>query len=132
MGNKVKAVILWIIPAVCIFCSSITLVTGLGYDGNVGFFAPLFVGFIFIVIGNYLPKMKQSYIVGIKIPWTLSDEDNWNKTHRLAGFLWVISGIVLMAAAFIKVKGFVLIPVLIVMTLGPVCYSYFLYKNKSK
>ena len=42
--------------------------------------------------GNYLPKSRQNYTIGIKLPWTLADVDNWNKTHRLAGALWIAAG----------------------------------------
>ena len=51
------------------------------------------MGLVFIIIGNYLPKCKQNYTVGIKLPWTLNSEENWNKTHRLAGYVFMLCGI---------------------------------------
>ena len=89
------------------------------------------MGALFVVIGNYLPKCKQSYTVGIKIPWTLNDEENWNKTHRLAGFLWVIGGVVIMATAFLGTFWLFFV-VLIPMVIVPFVYSYSLYKKSSK
>ncbi len=50
------------------------------------------VGILFLVLGNYLPKMKQSYTLGIKTPWTLDHEVVWNKTHRLAGPCFMVAG----------------------------------------
>ena len=60
------------------------------------------IGVLFMIIGNYLPKCKQNYTMGIKLPWTLDDEENWNRTHRFAGFLWVAGGVVIAINAFLK------------------------------
>ena len=93
---------------------------------------PLFMGALFVIIGNYMPKCKQSYTIGIKIPWTLNDEENWNKTHRMAGFLWVIGGVVIMATAFLGTFQLLFV-VLIPMVIIPFVYSYLLYKkNKTE
>lgn len=59
-------------------------------------------GVLFVVMGNYLPKAKQSYTLGIKIAWTLNSEENWNRPHRLAGWIWMISGLLMIADAFLK------------------------------
>jgi uncharacterized membrane protein len=59
------------------------------------------MGVLFIFIGNWLPKCKQTYTLGIRLPWTLADEDNWNRTHRFAGPVWVVCGLVVMAGALI-------------------------------
>ena len=44
---------------------------------------------MFMVIGNYLPKVKQNNTIGIRVVWTLQDEENWNATHRFSGKIWV-------------------------------------------
>ena len=56
---------------------------------------------LFIFVGNLLPKIKNNFFMGIKNPWTLSSDDVWNKTHRLAGFLFVIAGAVSLAGSFL-------------------------------
>lgn len=48
---------------------------------------------VFLVVGNYLPKTRQNYTIGIMIPWTPANEENWNRTHRFAGYLWMSGGI---------------------------------------
>lgn len=103
--------------------------TALGHKISVEIIMPLFMGALFVVIGNYMPKCKQSYTLGIKLPWTLDDEENWNKTHRLAGFLWVIGGVVIMASAFLG-KFWLFFVVLVPMVIIPTVYSYILYRNK--
>lgn len=91
------------------------------------------VSFVFILIGNYLPKVKQNYTVGIKLPWTLNDEENWDKTHRLAGRLWVIGGLFMLALALVFERGlYLVLPLLIILTLVPSLYSYVLYQKKQQ
>ncbi len=132
VNDKMFTLVLWIIPVISLLCNSMVYATALGHKISVEIIMPLFMGALFVVIGNYLPKCKQSYTVGIKLPWTLDDEENWNKTHRLAGFLWVISGIVIMATAFLGVF-WIFFVLLIPMVIIPFVYSYILYKkNKNK
>lgn len=103
-----------------------------GIDINVTTILPLIIGLLFLLIGNYMPKCKQSYTVGIKTPWALDDEENWNKTHRLGGFLWIIGGLLIMFSGFLPSEmttPYILIA-LIPMTIIPYVYSYLLYKKK--
>ena len=90
---------------------------------------PILIGLLFIVIGNYMPKTKQSYTMGIKLPWTLASEENWNRTHRLAGFLWVIGGVYFLAMTFIGWSLVAFLIPLAVMVLVPAVYSYLLYRK---
>lgn len=132
ISDKILTLVLWIVPVISLLCNSMVFATALGHKVNVEIIMTLFMGAVFIVIGNYLPKCKQSYTVGIKLPWTLNDEENWNKTHRLAGFLWVIGGVAIMATAFAGTFLFFFI-VLVPMVIVPFVYSYILYKkNKTE
>lgn len=91
------------------------------------------ISLVFVLIGNYLPKVKQNYTVGIKLPWTLNDEENWDKTHRLAGRLWVIGGLFMLALALVFERGlYLVLPLLIILTLVPSLYSYVLYQKKQQ
>ena len=102
------------------------------YRFNVGKIAEIGIALLFIFIGNYLPKCKQSFTLGIKTMWTLSDERVWNKTHRLGGVLFVIAGVVTLAAALFCGEK-VMFAVTMVTMLGTVTvttvYSYILYKK---
>lgn len=129
MNEKTKHVLHWIIPTISIFCSGTTLAAALGMDVKTALLAPMFVGLIFVVIGNYLPKMTQSYTVGIKIPWTLHSEENWNKTHRMAGFLWVIGGIAMIITGALGIGSIGIIVITAIMVLVPVLYSYLLFRK---
>ncbi len=129
INDKMFTLVLWIIPLLSLLVNSMVYATALGHDMNVEVIMPLFMGALFIIIGNYMPKCKQSYTMGIKLPWTLDDEENWNKTHRMAGFLWVIGGVVIMATAFLGAFWIFFI-LLIPMVIVPTVYSYLLYKKK--
>ena len=83
---------------------------------------------MFIIIGNYLPKARQNYTIGIKIPWTLANEENWNRTHRLAGYLWMICGILMI---LISLTRFVPAEWLLIMVLVPCIYSFWLHAEKA-
>ena len=89
---------------------------------------PLLLGVSLVAIGNYLPKCQQNYTIGIKIPWTLNSEENWNRTHRLAGFVWVMGGIIMILSAF-WVGIWITIAVSAMMALIPVIYSYALHRK---
>ena len=131
INDKIFTLVLWIIPVISLLCNSMVYATALGHKVSVEIIMPLFMGALFVIIGNYMPKCKQSYTMGIKLPWTLDDEENWNKTHRMAGFLWVIGGVIIMATAFLGVFWLFFV-VLIPMVIVPTIYSYCLYKNKNK
>lgn len=132
MPDKTRCLVQWIIPVVELFASGITLGSALGADIKVSLFAPMFLGVVFIIIGNFMPKMTQSYTVGIKLPWTLNDEENWDKTHRLAGFVWVACGLLMIAGAFLPCRMTILWILLAAMILVPTVYSYLLFLKKKK
>ena len=127
-SDKIIHLVLWIMPVMSIVLNTFTYAAALGMDVPVEKFMPVFMGLLFVIIGNYLPKCKQNYTVGIKISWTLHSEENWNKTHRFAGILWVVCGLAMMASGFIG--GFwVFFPIVLLMVLAPMVYSFLLYRK---
>ena len=133
-NSKVFGLIIWLMPIVSLgFCDT-TYAVALGYEVNINMIVCAFLGILFILIGNYLPKCKQNYTIGIKVVWALDDEENWNKTHRLAGKLWVIGGLVVLVTAFIAIEYFfyVLLAMSVIMVLVPILYSYIYYKKNNQ
>lgn len=130
--NNMLGLVLWIIPVMNTLLNVMVYLTALGRDINIAVVMPLFFGALFVVIGNYLPKCRQSYTMGIKLPWTLGDEENWNATHRMAGKLWACGGLLTMPCALLPaVAAFsTMMGILLVMVLVPTVYSYRLYKKK--
>jgi uncharacterized membrane protein len=58
-------------------------------------------GLLLIVTGNYLPKARRNHFIGIRTPWTLTDERVWDRTHRFAGPLLMAGGLGIGAATFV-------------------------------
>ncbi|NCB74700.1 MAG: DUF1648 domain-containing protein [Clostridia bacterium] len=124
----IRAIGLWTIPVMSLIFVPITLFKGLGYEIPIVTVSTALVGLLILVIGNYLPKSRQSYTVGIKLPWTLDSEENWNKTHRLSGFVWVLGGLIIIANAFIG-SIYVLFAVIALIAVFPVVCSYLIYRG---
>ena len=72
----------------------VTILYSLGFPVKMDIIIRGLIGILFIMIGNYLPQVKQNYTFGIKTPWTLDNEVVWNKTHHFGGFVFVISGVI--------------------------------------
>lgn len=92
------------------------------------------LGILFIVLGNKMPQIKQNYFIGIKTPWALHDENNWQKTHRFSGKLWFFIGFIFFPIAFLptKIHVMILFFIVLLMALIPYLYSYLLYRKTSK
>ena len=132
--GKVLYIVLWMCPVISVLGAVLMYGTALGMEFRVEKIIPSLVGVVFIVVGNYLPKCKQSYTMGIKLPWTLNDEENWNRTHRLGGKLWVACGAVVILSMFLPNKFMVAIffSVVSVATFVPTVYSYLIFREKEK
>ncbi|NLM20376.1 MAG: SdpI family protein [Peptococcaceae bacterium] len=89
------------------------------------------VGVLIAVIGKYMGGLKHNYFAGIKTPWTLANEEVWRRTHRMAGPIWVVGGILIAVIGFIpaQYKLGLFIAVMLVLTLIPVAYSYIIFKK---
>lgn len=127
-SGKILHLVFWIIPALSVVLHTIVYAVALGKEVRVEVILPVFMGLLFVIIGNYLPKSKQNYTIGIKIPWTLDSEENWNKTHRFAGRIWLVCGIVIMLTGFFGGFWFIL-AAMFLMILAPFIYSYILYRK---
>lgn len=127
-SGKVISLIFWIIPAVSVLIAALTYSAALGKNAPVEVIANVLVGLVLVIVGNYLPKCRQSYTVGIKLPWTLNNEENWAKTHRLAGKVWVACGLAVIAAGFLKLIPVMIAAVLLAVAV-PTVYSYVLHRR---
>jgi len=128
ISDKMFSLTLWIIPAISLICCGSIYVSSLQINLNINLLVNIFTGIVFIAVGNYLPKCKRNYTVGIKLPWTLDDDENWNKTHRFGGIVWVLGGMVMLILAFLPVSW--MIPDLVVLAavvVLPTAYSFLYY-----
>ena len=135
ISPKMYRLILLICPICSIVCGAAIYGYALSLSMadwlNSTFFMNLLMGIIFFLVGNYLPKCHQNYTVGIKLPWTLADEGNWTLTHRFAGRLYAIAGILCIVNAFLRLK-WVLPAVLAAILFLPAVYSLSIYLRSRK
>ena len=137
-NKKAMRMIFWIMPAISIYVSSMIYATTFGAKLNVYTLTVLFFAILFIVIGNYMPKVKQNRTLGIKISWTLKSEENWNATHRFAGKVWFVGGVsmLLFAILFMFIPSdvciWILLPITLAFVFAPMIYSYLYYKKQLK
>ncbi|MBQ2974421.1 MAG: SdpI family protein [Clostridia bacterium] len=130
-SDKMLTLVLWVCPVISLIVSSVIYTHAMGISLDVSLVMLLLCGAMFIVIGNYLPKCKQNYTIGIKIPWTLNDEENWNYTHRVSGKIWVAGGIVILLTAVFK-QMWIFFVITAIMVIVPFVLSYLFHRKKNK
>lgn len=92
-----------------------------------------FLGLAFAGFGVYMPKIKQNYFAGFRLPWTLESEANWIATHRLAGKIWTVGGLLQFLSGLILQGELVFIcfiSIIIIMVMIPTVYSYLFFKKE--
>ena len=129
INNKVFSVVIGIVPVCSLLCGICIYANALGYKISVESIMPVFMGILFFVLGFILPKCKQNYTIGIKLPWTLHDEENWDKTHKLAGKLWIYGGIIMVVSGLFNLT-FLFMAIIFALVIIPTVYSYLLYRKQ--
>lgn len=130
-NKKALGMVFWIMPAISISVCGMMYAIALGKTAHPVMILPVMLGGLFVGIGNYMPKVKQNTTLGIKIYWTLHNEENWNKTHRFAGKCWVVGGVLMMLTAVLPTDWILALMLLaLVPLLGlPIGYSYRIYRE---
>lgn len=131
-NRKMFRLVLWIIPII----SNLSLLGLYAFALDVKFSPVVWtvvpMGLLFALIGNYLPKTRMNSTMGIKVPWAYSSEANWNATHRFAGKVWVIGGILVALCGLLPLGWAVsgMIVFMVVLCVLPIVYSYRFYKKE--
>jgi uncharacterized membrane protein len=97
------------------------------------FLIPL-IGLLFAGLGNFMHSIKPNYFIGMRLPWTLEDPENWRKTHQVGSKIWMIGGILIaVSTPFMPIAtGFIFaMIVLTVMVVYPIIFSYQLFKKSN-
>lgn len=133
-SDKVLGMVLWLLPIVSLMTNG--TIYAIALDSNFGLDIPVRIlfGLIFVILGNYMPKCKQNHTIGIRVTWTLKNEENWTKTHRFTGKVWVIGGLLILLTMFIPLKHFAygFLAIILLLALIPIVYSYLYYKKQIK
>ena len=133
-SSKIIGIVLFICPVLSIVVNCAMYLDAFDIAVDISLLILIFLGFIFTLIGNYMPKCIQNKYIGIRVKWTLEDEDNWRATHRLSSKLWAVGGIALIAVAFLPdlIAFISCLCILVLVTVIPIIYSYRFSKKKKK
>ena len=133
-NGKVFSLVLWTTPMVSVFAAVLSYSAAFDADVPVPKLTYLLLGTMFLLVGNYLPKCRQNRTIGIKIKWTLENEENWNATHRMAGKFWVAGGALLFLGVLLPedLALFLLFPVILLLVFAPMFYSWHYAKKQQK
>lgn len=102
---------------------------------QVGKTVTVLVGLLFLVLGNYMPKIKPNFYMGIRTPWTISSENVWRRTHRLGGKLFAAAGAVsVLSGLFLpgRASAFLLGILVVAVSLGAGVMSYVWWRQENR
>ncbi len=102
----------------------------LGWPLDMSRVVPVGIGVLFVALGNYLPRVRSNWWMGIRTPWTLSSERVWRRTHRLGGRVFVAAGLLVVLTAFLPGREWVIPTIAVAAALLPVAYSYLLWRRE--
>ena len=128
INEKVFRLILWLVPVIGMVCCLIPYGIALGMEINIGLWVNVLVGVMFIILGNLMHKVKQNYTIGIKLPWTLHSEENWNRTHRFGSWMFILGGVLMIVNGFFQ-STWAIVAIVILAAGIPSVYSYLLYRR---
>lgn len=133
-SSKVLGMVFWILPIVSLIVCGFIYAIVLGIEVNSTVMVRALLGVMFAVLGNYMPKCKQNHTIGVKVIWALRNEENWNRTHRFTGKLWVCGGLLLLATLSVPTENIMYVVLLLILFMAfvPVIYSYVYYRKQLK
>jgi uncharacterized membrane protein len=110
---------------------AVIVLAAFGQPLDVGAFVTLGVGVLFVVLGNVMGKIRPNWFVGVRTPWTLSSKLSWNKTHRLAGWVFIILGPLIALSGILRSNAFFVATLVLggVCLAGLVVYSYLVFRT---
>lgn len=94
----------------------------------------LLIGVLILILGNYFKTLRANYFIGIRTPWTLENETVWKATHKLAGKIWFVGGLLIILCSILfdnELNFKIFIGIIVVISLIPVVYSFVKYKRLS-
>jgi len=98
---------------------------------NISKFVLFGIWLLFVILWNYMWKIRQNYFVGIKLPWTLADEEVWNKTHRFGGKMFMLGwALFILNTFFLRQIVWVFTVVVCLIIFSPIIYAYLIFKKK--
>lgn len=127
--QSVVNVIQVVLVAFMVAMGGIIIAAGLGRNLSVETIVPIGTGLLFIVLGNYMGKIRKNFFIGIRTPWTLASDEVWARTHRLGGYLFVAAGAILVVMPVFGIGVMAVVAASLIAGLVPVVYSFVAYRR---
>lgn len=135
-SKKIAGILLYLMPMISVASSCFVYSSSLGKSPSKTAInlLPAFLSVMLIAMGNFLPKLTTNSTIGIKLPWVYTSEENWRKTHRFGGRVWVVCGIVMLSSILLPQKSqmAIMFIVIAIAMIAPTVYSYCVYKKELK
>ena len=106
-----------------------TLLFAVGYPVAMPKVAMLGVGALFVILGNYMGKLRKNFFIGIRTPWTLASDAVWERTHRFGGWLFMLAGLLVIAVTLSDAPAWLPITLLGAACFIPAIYSLVIYRR---
>lgn len=129
--DTLNSIIRFVVPAAYYIAQLSILLYALGQLKSVASVVCTFMAVVFVISGNYMPKVRRNMFLGFRTPHTLRYQEVWDKTHRLAGVVLVICGIVMIPFSLMKNYSAVAV-IIAVMVIIPLIYSEKVYYSVNK
>lgn len=135
--KKALNLFMWIVPITSIFVTAMIFGYTFGYKMKVAFWSQIFLAAVFLLIGNFLPKVRQNHIAGTRVKWTYKSKKNWDHTQRFTGYAMCVCGVLFLVSALTDFSsrveagffGWIIIAVIMMFVLSTILYSYIYYKR---
>lgn len=103
----------------------LSVLHGTGHAVDMVLFVKAGVGLLFLVLGNYLPKLQPNAVIGIRFPWTMRSPQVWRRVHRVAGWAFAGLGAAFLAGAFLphRISFYILVPLTVLVLGGILLHS---------
>jgi uncharacterized membrane protein len=121
----------FLVLVVLALMDGVILLWAKGFRVSTGTIIPMSVGVLLVVMGTVLGKIRPNWFVGIRTPWTLSSKLAWTKTHRVGGWVFMVAGILLVAASILNSAPMRIVAIAVggAGILGTIIYSYVLWRR---
>lgn len=132
-GKKAMGMVFFLVPMLSLLTASAFCLSRSDRSQWIPTIMSLGFGVLFVVVGNYLPKVRRNTTLGIKVPWAIQDEENWNATHRFGGRVWVICGFLCILCGLMpggEVATLIFLGAILFAAAAPCLYSYLYYRKQ--
>lgn len=134
MGNKFQSLKIWMITFMSLLALFI-IYSAKNQSFDNSNYLVILIGVLYIILGNYFKTIKANYFIGIRTPWTLESEFVWKETHKLAGKMWFIGGIIVVLSSFVlekQINFIVFLTITGIIAIVPIGYSYLLFRRNNR